>query len=167
METMSERRCDGCGRVGVTVQVYQTRGTEYHELWLCGHCADAIGVDASNAEPAPTAGELLSGLVHRPTRSCPECGTTFKQIRRTGMVGCAECYRAFRARIIPLIRPATGRVQHIGRFPERLEAFKRLFVDREHYRQELDEAVELEDYERAALLRDKINEISGSHGEDG
>jgi protein arginine kinase activator len=83
------------------------------------------------------------------------------------MVGCAECYRAFRARIIPLIRPATGRVQHIGRFPERLEAFKRLFVDREHYRQELDEAVELEDYERAALLRDKINEISGSHGEDG
>jgi protein arginine kinase activator len=83
------------------------------------------------------------------------------------MVGCAECYRTFGARLQQLLGHSSRPLQHDGRYPQRLQTYKKMFVDKEVFREQLREAVEREEYEQAAVLRDKINSIDGSGGESG
>ncbi len=154
---MNERQCDGCGNTAGRVRVYQTKGSEYCELWLCSICADTLGVEGAAPAFAPTVGEMLAGtLGGSPNRSCPGCGTRFRTIRQTGRAGCAECYRVFRARIHYLLEQAGLTEEHVGRYPARLGSYKRLLVDRELLRDRLTEALAQEDYEQAVILRDQM-----------
>ena len=150
--------------MGDLVQVYQTRGNDYYELWLCERCAAVLGVE-STGEEAASAEELLSGLVSADALSCPGCGTSFQTVEKRGTVGCAECYRAFAGRIRAFLQELEIPLAHTGRFPERLASYKRLLMDREAYRDELKRAVEAEEYERAAQLRDELDQLDGVDGE--
>lgn len=162
---MSERSCDGCGRTGDLIQVYQTRGNDYYELWLCERCATVLGVEAEPEAFGPTTEELLGGLISSASGECPSCGTTYQTISRRGQVGCSECYRVFAGRIELQLQDLGLPTRHTGRFPERLASYKRLLLDREVFRDELKRAIESEDYERAAALRDELEQLDGGNGE--
>jgi protein arginine kinase activator len=164
---MKNRHCDGCGATDGHIRVYQTKGTEFSELWLCPRCADRLGVEEESPAFAPTVGELLGALVGGSgTRSCPSCGTRFRTIRQSGRVGCAECYRTFRPHIHHLLEQSGLTESHEGRYPVRLGSFKRLLVDRESLREELSRAIEGEDYETAALIRDRMRTLEEHDHED-
>jgi protein arginine kinase activator len=164
---MNERKCDGCGDGVGRIRIYQTRGTEYSELWLCDRCAGALGVEEEAPVFAPTVGELLGALTgDGATRSCPSCGTHFRRIRQTGRVGCAECYRVFHGRVQLLLEQQGLTDTHVGRYPSRLGSFKRLFVDRETLRERLDHAVREENYEEAAAIRDRMKALEEPDRED-
>lgn len=157
---MNDRHCDGCGAASGHIRVYQTRGTEFSELWLCDRCADRLGVEIESPAFAPTVGELLGTLIGTNSgRSCPVCGTKFRVIRQTGRVGCAECYRVFGGRIHHLLEQSGLTEPHVGRYPARLSSFKRLLVDRESLREKLEQLVGDEDYEGAAVLRDQMRAL--------
>jgi len=90
---------------------------------------------------------------------CPNCGTRFKEIRQSGRVGCAECYQVFGNRI-QLLLAQMGLVEtHVGRYPSRIASYKRLLVDRVMMKADLEEAIDREDYEEAAELRDRIRHL--------
>lgn len=164
---MKDRPCDGCGEHAGHVRIYQTKGTDFSELWLCASCAARLGVEEEVPAFAPTVGELLGALVGGGgSRSCPECGTRFRTIRQTGRVGCAECYRTFRSRIQHLLEQAGLSDPHAGRFPARLGSFKRLIVDRESLREKLRVALDDEDYEGAAAIRDRMKALEESRDEN-
>jgi protein-arginine kinase activator protein McsA len=55
----------------------------------------------------------------------------------------------------------------VGRFPERLVSYKRLLIDRSDLQRRLDEAVAQEDYESAAVIRDRILALDAEEGSDG
>ena len=157
---MSERQCDGCGKGPGSIRVYQTKGADFVELWLCPSCARSLGVEEEAPAFAPTIGELLGSLVaDSASRTCPECGTRFRTIRQSGKVGCAECYRVFHTPIEQLLEQKGLTETHQGRYPSRLDSYKRLLVDRESLRNELTTAVVEEDYERAAILRDQMRAL--------
>jgi protein arginine kinase activator len=157
---MSDRECDGCGTAPATIRVYQTKGADFVELWLCSTCARSLGVEEEAPVFAPTIGELLGSLVgDSATRTCPECGTRFRTIRQTGRAGCPECYRVFHARIEQLLEGKGLTETHQGRYPSRLDSYKRLLVDRESLRDELNTAVIEENYEQAALIRDRMRAL--------
>jgi len=157
---MTDRQCDGCGKAGGHLRIHQSNGSEFRELWLCSSCARLIGAEQSLPAFGPTVGELLGTLAgDSSTRACPNCGTTFKHIRQTGQVGCAECYQTFRNRIQLLLSQLGLVGPHVGRYPGRLASYKRLLVDEAAMRQDLESAVNREDYEQAAELRDRIRMI--------
>lgn len=163
---MNDRRCDGCGEASGRIRVYQTKGTEYSELWLCARCAELLGVEEESPAFAPTVGELLGGLIgDGATRSCPSCGTKFRSIRQSGRVGCAECYRVFRPRIQHLLEQRGLIDGHVGRYPARLGSYKRLLVDRESLREKLTQAIDDEDYEGAAIIRDRMKALEETNDE--
>ncbi|MFP4112773.1 MAG: UvrB/UvrC motif-containing protein [Spirochaetota bacterium] len=142
-------------------------GSEYTELWLCPRCAELLGVEEESPAFAPTVGEMLGSLVgDAGTRNCPSCGTKFRTIRQTGKVGCAECYRVFRSRIQHLLEQRGLTESHVGRFPARLGSFKRLLLDRESLREKLSQAIEDEDYEAAAVIRDRMRTLEEGGDED-
>jgi protein arginine kinase activator len=154
---MTDRRCDGCGKNGGHVRIHQSNGSEFRELWLCSSCARLIGAEQALPVFGPTVSELLGSLTgDTGTRTCPNCGTRFKQIRQTGQVGCAECYQTFRNRIQLLLSQMGLIGPHVGRYPSRLASFKRLLVDQAAMKEDLELALSREDYEQAAELRDRI-----------
>ena len=91
--------------------------------------------------------------------TCPQCGLSIKEFNESGRFGCSECYRAFANELSELLRRIHGHDHHTGKIPAmnpaHLEARKELLS----LRRKLKRAVEQEDFELAAQLRDSINDI--------
>jgi protein arginine kinase activator len=90
--------------------------------------------------------------------SCPECGMSWAQFKQTGIVGCPHDYEFFSTRLLPLLQRAQeGAIEHVGKFPKRASSAE---TDRKvaahRLQRELKKALEVEDYKRAALLRDQL-----------
>jgi protein arginine kinase activator len=91
---------------------------------------------------------------------CSFCGLTFGQFRETGRLGCPHCYETFEAHLRRLLRRIHGSVQHVGKVylppdPTASEMEKRL----DGLRRKLYRAIEAEDFERAAEVRDQIRSL--------
>ncbi|MEK6701712.1 MAG: UvrB/UvrC motif-containing protein [Planctomycetota bacterium] len=169
-------KCDQCDNEA-TVHEVTVREGEKVERHLCEQCAVQVGI-ASESSQNPI--EILKMIVEPPgTRqakaaACPTCGLTFEDFRTGGLLGCANCYESFEARLLPLIERAhEGGLQHTGKIPTRLcgqaETSKRrvlaaLIEERAHraatIRKQLEDAVKSEQYERAAQLRDALQKLT-------
>ncbi len=79
---------------------------------------------------------------------CPACGFTLEDYRRTSRLGCPDCYSVF-AREFSTLTSATA---------DRPEADEP--PSREKLERRLREAIEREDYENAARLRDELKALS-------
>ncbi len=100
-------------------------------------------------------------------KKCPMCGITFSEFRKGGRLGCPYDYVVFEEDLVPLLLNIHGSHEHTGKVPvhgggnpERQFRLKRL-------RQELQRAVETEDYEKAGKLRDRIRGIEAGELELG
>jgi len=166
--------CALCGKKKAHLKVERTIGGRASHLWLCDRCADSLGIARTRGLLDPTVGDLMGGLFEQENVGedqkggdmCPECGHTYREFQRTGTVGCSHCYVAFRSAIERVVGSPVLAPQHRGRYPRRLASFKAFFVDREVIRQEMKEAVQAEDFERAASLRDRLAEIDQRGNED-
>jgi protein arginine kinase activator len=92
--------------------------------------------------------------------SCAFCGLTFAAFRESGRLGCPHCYASFESHLRGLLRRIHGGTQHVGKVylpsdPTASERAKRL----EGLRRRLQRAVESEDFERAAEIRDLIRSL--------
>lgn len=106
-------------------------------------------------------------LVKSKTVSCPKCGLDLAGFQESGKFGCAQCYETFKEYIGPLVRKIHGADVHRGLRPGRRRAVKGAPVDElSGLRRELQEAVEKEEYERAAQLRDRIRALEERSGHD-
>ncbi|HWC72390.1 MAG TPA: UvrB/UvrC motif-containing protein, partial [Gemmatimonadales bacterium] len=90
---------------------------------------------------------------------CPECGSTLRDFRDTGRLGCDRCYVTFDGHLRDLLRRLHGSSQHVG---ERYEAPGDTGADADprsrllELKAQLRRAVEGENFELAAELRDRI-----------
>ena len=92
-------------------------------------------------------------------KKCPVCGHTYSDFRRTGKIGCSECYKVFRSPITATLRQVQPSITHTGKIPsksgEELKQKRRY----ESLKQELSAAVKNEDYEKAAKLHKELKAI--------
>jgi len=165
--------CQDCKKREAQVHLTQIVNNEKLSLSLCKECAAARGFHSPlDNVPFPLA-EILSGLAENVKTSdskkvseditCKSCGQTFEQFTRQGRFGCGECYSAFRPRLETIMRKIHGASLHRGRnpeFPTESGADAPLPVkEEERLEQELKAAIQSEDFERAAELRDKLKEV--------
>lgn len=92
-------------------------------------------------------------------RKCPTCGMTESQLRRTGRAGCPDCYHTFESILNPYIRRVHGADTHIGAAPQQSAPQAPVQNPIEPLRTKLQEAVQSENYEEAARLRDEIRRL--------
>lgn len=115
------------------------------------------------------------------TRRCKTCGSSFDDIANRGKAGCADCYELFGDRLAPSIERIHNRARHIGKLPGRpaqaapsqTEAaapaapserqVKKQAAHQadtlESLKARLRDAIAKEEYEQAAVLRDRIKEM--------
>lgn len=157
------RLCDTCHKNEATMKVSQVdKDGNATEISVCGDCARKRGVAQVEGLKTGVAEMLaeLKGRVETGDRklTCPRCGMSFADFKRSGRLGCDGCYAAFHDQLAPILRRLHGAVQHLGRTTSsgRKSAQEKLNVA--WLRDELKRAIAGEDYEKAASLRDRLKQ---------
>ncbi len=166
-------KCDGCGQKDAVIHIQQIMGSEILELHLCEACAHERGISSKEDKIELSLSSLLNGLIDdelspkkvEEKKVCPRCEKKYSDFKQDGVLGCSDCYTVFRREISTLLNKMTGTSQHKGKYPKRLKTYKTFFIDREGLKHKLKIAIEHEEYEKAALLRDKIRELEQTVGE--
>lgn len=98
--------------------------------------------------------------------TCSNCGITFREFRKQGRLGCPQCYSVFAVELQPLLENIHGESEHTGKFPKRAPDSSVRQYELIRLRKELQAAVENEQYEAAAELRDRIASFDASADAD-
>ena len=163
--------CQRCKKAKATVHVTDSF-PEKRELHLCEECAAAEGI-IRKAEEEPvleqhhTTNAILQEFLKHKSKvsrldqvACPHCGLTYREFRQRGLLGCPHDYTVFHEVLLPLLEQAhEGASAHIGKAPPRTDADTRKRLSLMRLRRALREAIDAEDYEVAAQVRDQINEL--------
>lgn len=156
--------CQRCKKRSATVHLTEIVKSEKREKHLCEKCAADEGVTVKQHVPL---NELLNsflmsqaGIQQMADLVCPDCGMTFVEYRNHGLLGCPGDYDVFEKALGPMIERAhEGATQHVGKTPRRHAAGSDRQRELMRLRRELNVAVQREEYERAAKLRDRLQEL--------
>ena len=168
-------QCDSCNKKPATVHMTEIKGGKKIEKHLCEQCA--AQQEGLPVKPHTPINELLtnfvlahSGVPKDVGAGCEQCGLTWAEFRQTGLLGCEHDYQVFEKDLTPLLAKAHEQAtHHRGKVPARRAAVAggaaavpmRRSVDVNRLRKELQRAIEVEDYEKAAKLRDQIKQAEG------
>jgi len=157
--------CDNCKNNPATVHLTEIVDEQMTELHLCEECAKK---KSSQMEQQFGLSDLLAGLAdfEKPVEDkdavsiqCPNCGLTYKDFKKIGRLGCSECYDTFKKFLSPLLKRIHGSSVHCGKCPVKAGRPSKKELDLVDLRLKLQKAVEAEEYEEAAKLRDRIKQV--------
>jgi protein arginine kinase activator len=94
-------------------------------------------------------------------RTCPVCGHSWEDFRRSSKFGCGQCYETFNSGAKQVLRQIHSTSQHVGKIPSKSGAEVKIKRQLEQLRYQLKQAVAKEDYETAAKLHSEIKTIEG------
>lgn len=165
-------KCQNCGMHDANVKYTQIINGKKEELFLCDTCAHKMKLDMNFkfgfddifssffAEPKLVRPiEITEGLV------CDACGMKYDEFAKNGMLGCENCYRVFNKRLDNVLKKLHGNNRHIEE--ERPQVItkntktkkKTKKEEIQELREKLNNCIKSEDYEQAAILRDKIKKL--------
>jgi len=159
--------CDSCKQQQATVHLTEIVNDQMTELHLCEACANQKG---AQVESHFGLADLLAGLAdfgkpgaepeeETTTRACPSCGMTYEDFRKVGRLGCAECYVTFKRSLASLLKRIHGSPHHLGKAPARLVKPPKAKMELADLKRRLERAIEMEEFEEAARLRDQVREM--------
>lgn len=164
--------CQQCQKREATLHFTKIIQGQVEEVHLCEQCAREKGkyIPGSNSFSIH---DLLSGLLSfeqpfqtktsvstQPKEECSTCGMTYERFVKTGRFGCVHCYETFQNRIEPIFkRFHAGNVEHRGKIPKRSGQNLHMKKQVTELKKQLEQHVEKEEFEKAALVRDQIKSI--------
>ena len=159
--------CDICGKKKATVHLTEIVDEQMSEMHLCEECARQKSVKmeqqfglADLLAGLADFGKTVGGEAEKVDLQCPNCGMTYEEFRKFGRLGCSECYEAFKMYLTTLLKKIHGSNQHLGKTPVRMpQAEKKRIESLQDLRNQLMQAIQMEDFEKAAQLRDKVREV--------
>ena len=134
-----------------------------HKVNLCEGCSKEKGVQ----DPTSFAlADLLLGIgaaeeieKGASAKKCSVCGFSQADFKKTGRLGCSECYGTFAEGLGSLLKAMHKGTEHIGKLPERAQRTMALNQRMHALTENLQKAVADENYESAASLRDQIKRL--------
>lgn len=162
--------CQHCQKRIAKVHFTQIINNKRTEMYLCEQCAKENG-QISVAGPIGIS-DFLSGLMGlgqsasyshiKEQRSvCEKCGMSYEEFQRIGKFGCSDCYNMFGERIKPLLKRLHGNVEHNGKVPANMAKEISSSKEIDQLKELLNKAIQSEEYEKAAEIRDRIRNIEG------
>ena len=160
--------CEHCHENEAKISYTMVEGNDTKQMHVCPSCFQeflAKQFPSSQIPPLdiqPMIQELLSlfhGKDAEEDKTCPVCGRSLKEFRKTGMFGCDNCYNTFAEELDALLPRMQGADHHVGAMPEAFRLDREASEKERALKDRLDAAVADERYEDAALLRDEIKAL--------
>lgn len=178
--------CDSCGKQKATVHLTEIINDQVSKLNICEYCAKKKG---SQLEQHFGIADLLQGLADPTEKGlpvpgskvkCVSCGMSYDEFKKIGRLGCAQCYDAFRESIAPLLKRIHSAGTHTGKQPKNFkpgsapsgaakptkppaetapQPAAKPSADLQQLKQALKKAIDNEDYEEAARIRDQVRQL--------
>lgn len=155
--------CEICKHNYATTIVSKTVNGQTTSTHMCAECALKTGY--SNLFGDFTLNHIMSSMDKRdsfPQKKCSKCGATFEEILSYGKIGCSNCYNTFNKELIPTIQKIHGNALHVGKKPKTRIVVKKNNNTLEELQEKLNKAIENQEFETAAVLRDEIKKIRES-----
>jgi protein arginine kinase activator len=158
--------CEQCHEREAVIHLTQIVNEQVTTLHLCERCAAEKGVESPGSQPKTPLGTFLAAMgqelpeqtpAPKAGDNCPRCGGSLQDFRESGRLGCPDCYRSFEIPLRDLLRRLHGSTHHKGeRYAERGGATNGERQQTAELREQLRLAVETENFELAAELRDRL-----------
>lgn len=172
--------CQNCNKNEATVKYTEIINGEKTEVMLCEKCSKELGIGHMNfnmpIDFSSFFGDFLEDyedssfmplLTTNKQLRCNNCNMTFEEFMEQGKFGCEECYDTFSSKIDSILKRIQGSNRYAGKklvnngeskieFKEKPEKKE---TEKEKLQRQLKEAIEKENYEEAAKIRDKIKEL--------
>ncbi|MCC7053346.1 MAG: UvrB/UvrC motif-containing protein [Gemmatimonadaceae bacterium] len=159
--------CDACGERDAVVHLTQVVDETMTQVHLCEQCAAEKGVETTVTSAKTPLTALLQSVQQQMAGNpsdqarCAFCQATYKDFRASGRLGCARCYGTFEPQLRDLLQRVHGATRHTGLAygppaPDQLQRASTVLELREQLRR----AIELEQFEQAAKLRDRLKEVA-------
>jgi protein arginine kinase activator len=162
--------CDQCHEREAVIHLTQIVNEQVTTLHLCERCAAEKGVESPSTVTKTPLGSFLAAMGKEVAggpaaralsvtdrEHCSRCGATLQDFRESGRLGCPDCYSQFEGPLRELLRRLHGSTHHVG---ERYAAPGAAAEDPRHQEEELRQqlrlAIETENFELAAELRDRL-----------
>lgn len=174
--------CQRCLQRQASMHFTQIINNEKTELHLCEQCAremQSAAFDSPFHFISPfSINNFLTGLLgggynyhvqaqeRSPMPVCNVCHMTYDQFVKGGKLGCANCYEVFNNMLEPVLKKIHGGTYHHGKLPQRAGGVIRTKRELNILKQDLNKAIQGEEYEKAAQLRDRIRELETQLKED-
>ncbi len=156
--------CQSCEKRQATTHIKTIVNGELKEYNLCPECAQKMGYDSFFGGLGFDFDKLFGSFMEntgavRSTKRCQCCGSSFEDIAKSGKIGCASCYEIFRDELLPSIQRIHGRTCHTGKLARSAGTEVKIRNEIAKCKQELNEAIKSQEFEKAAELRDRIREL--------
>ncbi|MBP2025729.1 UvrB/UvrC motif-containing protein [Peptoniphilus stercorisuis] len=159
--------CDSCKKRDAIIAYTKMQNNDVEIVHLCAKCAEEKmkeDLDFNNIVTEKV--ENFIGELFKLTNSidekelekaCSYCETSLKDMVKGKTLGCEHCYDEFREEINGILLNLSSSTNHKGKIPK--SAGEKSIKKREEIKllNRLNVAIELEEYEEAAKLRDEIN----------
>lgn len=157
--------CQNCNKNEANMHMKRIVNGRAAEVHLCADCARSLGY--GEAFSGFGFGGLLSELLSKNeigmgALRCSFCGKSFEEIAGDGKMGCAECYSVFYDKLLPSLNRIHGKASYAGTKPLSSASSGEEKIN--ELKAKLQAAVDEQNFELAATLRDKIKEITGEGG---
>jgi len=164
-------KCQSCGEREASIHYIEIVEGQKTSQWICDSCAEKEGIAATET-PLLSHGGLevfLGGMLSNatvgpspeqapPEPVCDTCGYGYRQLQKSGVLGCPACYDTFRRQLLPMLRRYHGEVHHLGKLARSHGPLTSLRKDIARLKMQLEQTILQERYEEAAKLRDQIRD---------
>ncbi len=148
--------CSKCHKNEASVYFKQNINGEVREYALCPQCAAESELGFA---PLNLFGSMFTQAKPKTEyKRCTLCGSTFDEIKRSGKAGCAECYSVFNEELRSMLQNIHRGAKHMGRAPQGYAEKRKAENELDDLKAQLKAAIENEEYEKAAQIRDQIKE---------
>lgn len=156
--------CIVCKQKEAKVHYTELAQGQVKKIDLCEACAKEKGL----SDPASfNLADILLGLgasqeMEQASESkggelkCQTCGFTQADFKKTGRMGCSECYQVFAEGLAAMLKTMHKGTSHRGKVPSGHRKAQDTASKLAHLEKELAGAIAREDFEQAAVLRDQI-----------
>lgn len=167
--------CELCGEEPATMHLLRVVHGAVSHTHLCAHCAEGVAEQTEGLALVLAVPSVLRGLskkssgdqeeaaepasANREEKFCGVCGTTLSDLKESGMVGCANCYRVFADHLEATVRREAEPIEHLGKVPIRGPESDSLRHEMMRLERMLRELVSHERFEEAAGVRDRLAEL--------
>jgi len=160
--------CERCKKNEAVYNITKIIYNKKVDLHICEQCARELGEISSPLSFQNIISELM-GYTNKPHEvekhydlRCSNCGTYYSEFKTGGLLGCSECYHSFGGSLDPVLKKVQGSVKHVGKIPRSRGNTRtdRNWFDGLQIR--LQKALENEEYEVAAKIRDEIKIMQNS-----
>lgn len=173
--------CDRCQKREARIYYTEIFNGEKKEQHLCEECASectSFHMESAGLNKEISLGGLFSSIFgnykeesqtreeKKPTLQCKTCGMTYEEFLQEGKFGCADCYQSFGVILDRSLKQIHGADVHTGKRPRGFKDREKQIINQvtplEKLTIRLQEAIEKEEFEEAARLRDEIRELKAS-----